>query len=280
MTARLISFGHTAVTVEAGDARAQAVVDFLFRFTASDADCLPYTTFRIATDPASGKLGVYRDGALLRESASDADLAEYLLGEVTFRLLDQSRDGITLHAGALAWRDKGILIPGAIGAGKTTLTAWLVHQGLDYLTDEMVWVATGTDQLDAFTRPLNVKPAGRAILQTFFDFEAQASHVLRGELVDLILPTALNPTNVLSTPSLGLILFPAYQPNVAPQIEYLSSAQTGLALASGILNVGNLSDRGFAQIAHLARVAPAFRVRYSHFDQIEKQLQTLIGFGD
>ncbi len=277
MTSRRISFGNASVGLQSDDARAQSLLDFLFRFTSSDATRLPYTTFRIATDAGSGKFVVYRDGTLIREDASEADLAEYLLGEVTFRLLDKSCDGTTLHAGALAWRDKGVLLPGAIGAGKTTLTAWLVRQGLDYLTDEMVWIPTGADVLYAFTRPLNVKKTARPIMQTFFDFETNATQVLHSAEVDLILPTALRPGNVLSTPSLGLILFPNYQPETVPQLERMSPAQTGLALAAALLNVGNLSDQGFPQIARLARLAPAYRVRYSHFPQIEKQLKTLIG---
>ncbi len=277
MIPRLVSFGHAAVGLEADGARAQSLLDFLFRFTSSDATCLPYTTFRIAADAGSGKFAVYRDGELIREDDSEAELAEYLLGEVTFRLLDKSCNGVTLHAGALARRDTGVLIPGAIGAGKTTLTAWLVHQGLDYLTDEMVWIPTGTNVLYAFTRPLNVKKTARPIMQTFFDFETNATQVLHSEAMDLVLPTALRPANILSTPSLGLILFPNYEPDTVSAVERLSPAQTGMALAAALLNVGNLSDQGFSQVAHLARIAPAYRVRYSHFHQIETQLKTLIG---
>jgi hypothetical protein len=276
MTRRLIRFGHTVVAVEADDARAQALADFLFRFT-GDGSGEPYTTFRVATDAASGRLAAYRDGVLIHRDASEAALAESLLGEVTFCLLDQSCDGTTLHAGAPAWRDQGVLIPGAIGMGKTTLTAWLTHRGLDYLTDELVWIPNDTNILHAFTRPLNVKKSARPVLHTLLDYDAHAAQVLRGDELDLILPTALRSTNRLSTPNLGLILFPNYQPDGDPGIERLSPAQAGLGLVPAILNSGSLGDQGFSQIARLARAAPAYRVRYSHFAQIERRLEGLLG---
>ena len=277
MSRHLIGLGHTSVAVEAEGARAEALADFLFRFTRDAASGEPYTTFRLATEAASGRLAAYRDGVLIHRDESEAALAEQLLGEVTFRLLDTSRDGVTLHAGALAARDQGILIPGAIGMGKTTLTAWLTHRGLDYLTDELVWIPKDTHSLHALPRPLNIKKSGRPVVQTFLDYAANAPQVLRGGELDLILPTALRPANRLSTPDVGLILFPHYQADGEPAIERISPAQAGLGLTGAILNSGNLGDRGISQIARLARAAPAYRLRYSHFTQIEQPLMRLLG---
>jgi hypothetical protein len=48
----------------------------------------------------------------------------------------RSRRGVFLHAGAVAWRGRAIVLPGASGSGKTTLVAELVRAGAGYLSDE------------------------------------------------------------------------------------------------------------------------------------------------
>ena len=47
------------------------------------------------------------------------------------------------HAAALTWQSRGILLPAFTGAGKSTLTAWLLGQGFSYLTDELAFVPAG-----------------------------------------------------------------------------------------------------------------------------------------
>ena len=45
-------------------------------------------------------------------------------------------DAVFVHAGAVSWRGRGILLPGESGAGKTTLVAALVAAGAHYYSDE------------------------------------------------------------------------------------------------------------------------------------------------
>ena len=273
---RIVSFAHSAVAIESDGARADRIVDFLFRDTSSDDDVAPRVTFRLAPGADPAKLAVDRDGAMAYESDSDAELAEYLLGDVTVQLADNSRDGLVFHAGALARNGRGVLVPGAIGAGKTTLTAWLVTKGLNYLTDEMVWVPEGTDLVRGFTRPLNVKRPSRLPLQKIFDFEKHAAQILSSAWIDLIPPAVLKPGNTLSAPRLNLIVFPNYQPACTPQIQPLSKAQAGFALLQTLVNARNLPEHGFPEAARLAQLAPAYRARYSDLEQIQESMENLL----
>jgi hypothetical protein len=271
---RIVSFAYSAVVIEWDGARAQAVIDFLFGDTSADDRIAPHTTFRLVSSEPS--LALYRDDALMLTSNDDAQIAEYLLGEVSYHLADKSNGGLVLHAGALAWQGQGVLVAGDIGSGKTTLTAWLVSLGLDYLTDEMVFVPNNSDTLNAFVRPLNCKSPSRPVLQPFFDFDAHAGSIYHAPSADLIPPTTLRPTNVLSTPHLRLMLFPQYAPNTECEVKLLSKAQTGMALMQTCLNARNLPEQVLSQVAHLARVAPAYRLRYSSFDQIALPVELLL----
>ena len=275
MQRRLVSFANSAVAIESDGARAQAIINFLLGDTSMDDRITPHVTFRL-TQNESGNLALYRDDGLMLTSSDDAQIAEFLLGEVSFHLADKSRGGLVFHAGALAWQGQGVLVAGGIGAGKTTLTAWLVSRGLDYLTDEMVFVPNDSDTLNAFVRPLNLKLPSHPVLKPYFDFEAHAQSIYHAPSADLIPPSVLRPSNVLNTPHLRLMLFPQYTPHIDFEYQALSKAQTGLALMQTCLNARNLPEQALTQIARLAQIAPAYRLRYSSLDQIPALIQSLL----
>ena len=165
---------------------------------------------------------------------------------------------------------------GENGAGKTTLTAWLVGRGLDYLTDELVFVPYGSNTMQTFTRPLNLKNPSRAVLENQINFEGQAAHILSDHQADLISPTLLKLDNTLSEPPLNLIIFPRCQPGGDFVWRPLSRAQAGLELMQCLVNARNLSGYGFAEIARLARAAPAYQMRYADFAQVGQRVENLL----
>lgn len=274
---RLISFAGSTVAIEYSGARIAAIIDFLYRYIPADSDVPPHVTYRVTSSAQSGAQSLYRDDTLIHTGDSEAILAELLMGDVCYHLADRSRGGLLFHAAGLAWQGKGLLLPGLMGAGKTTLTAWLVTRGLDYLTDELVFVPHGANTIQTLTRPLNIKKASRPTLQTAlpFDFEAHAAHILSTPRADLIPPALLRPVQ-LSKPPLGLILFPHHLPNSDFALRPLSKAQAGLALMECLINARNLPGHGLSEIARLAQVAPAYRLSYTNFDQIEERIETLL----
>jgi hypothetical protein len=269
------------VAVECRGERAARIVDFLFRHVPAgeEWDGAPSVTFRLTPGSQAGQLALYRDGALLCAGDCDAALAERLLGEVGLHLADKSQGGLLFHAGALAWGGQGLLLPGSIGAGKTTLTMWLALKGgggLEYLSDEMVFFPGGSQAMQSYTRPLNLKSPSRAALKDSFDFAGQAGRLLSTAYGDLIPPDLLGFASARQPPPLRLVIFPRYQADCDPLCRPLSKAQAGLVLMECLVNARNLPGHGFPEIARLARVAPAYRLRYSRFEQIERQIETLL----
>jgi hypothetical protein len=81
---------------------------------------------------------VLRDGDGVVTSAPNADemlvgLQDWLDGEVTRRAPDVT----IVHAGAVLWRGRAILLPGPSGSGKTRLVAALLERGAVYYSDEL-----------------------------------------------------------------------------------------------------------------------------------------------
>ncbi len=280
MGRRLICFAGSSVATEYQGERAARIVDFLYRYIPGGDDhaTRPHVTYRLAPGAEPNRLALYRDGKLTYEGTADAFLAETLLGETGYSLADKSRGGLLFHAGGLTWGGKGLLLPGSIGAGKTTLTMWLALKGIDglaYLSDEMVFFPEGSGAMRTYTRPLNLKSPGRAALGDLFDFEAHTGRILSTSHGDLIPPELLNFAGPCDEIPVNLILFPRYAAGSEFELKSLSKAQAGLALMECLVNARNLPEHGFREIARLARTAPAYKMSYAHFDQIGEQVEDL-----
>jgi hypothetical protein len=275
---RIVTFANSTVAIEYADARAARIVDFLFRDAPTSESPTPHVTLRIAPSVDGDRIALYADETLTFESESDAVFAEYLLGQVGYHLADKSQGGLVFHSAALGWRGRAVLVPGGIGRGKTTLTAWLVNKGLDYLTDELVFVPNDADAISALTRPLSLKE--RVIAQNFFDFERYSQEIFSAPGSDLIPARLLgNVTpNVSRRP--GLWLFPHYQLDTQPEFLQLTPAQTAFSLLECLINARNLPEHGMSQVVRLAKLAPAYRLRYAHFDQIENEIDRLLAAFD
>jgi energy-coupling factor transporter ATP-binding protein EcfA2 len=88
------------------------------------------------------------------------DLARVLTASLhRFKLaaLASDTDRLHLHAGLVQHHDRRVLIAGASGAGKTTLTATLASLGFAYGTDEVVSVDEPGD-VEPLRKPLGCKP--------------------------------------------------------------------------------------------------------------------------
>lgn len=260
---RRVSFGGSAVAIEYSGSRPAAIVDFLFQRVPTASGVPPHVTYRIEPGSQPERLALYRDATLIYEGDSEATLAELLLGDTCHHLADKSQGGLLFHAAGLARQGQGLLLPGGIGAGKSTLAAWLATRGLEYLTDELVFVPWGSHTMQALVRPLNLKSTSRAVLQGHL--EEHTAYMLSSPHADLILPQSIGTLWELP---LSLIIFPHYEPGSEFAWRALSKAQAGLALMQCLTNARNLPEHGFSEIARLAKAAPAYSMSYASLGQI------------
>jgi hypothetical protein len=225
---------------------------------------------------------LYRNDVLFHQSDADGVLADILMGDSCHHLVDRSQGGLLFHSAALMWKGRCLILPGTIGAGKSTLTAWLISRGLGYLTDELVFVPWGADTVQTFTRPLNLKRPSREPLRGYFDYAdvpvtlQREGHVWSTAFNDLISPEALGAPERLDPPELNQVLFPRYDPLSPFELQRLSKAQAGLALMECLVNARNLPDHGFAEVARLARNVPAHMLHYSRFEDLGTRIEELL----
>ena len=223
-----------------------------------------------STDGAA--CSIFDDGVPILEGLSRPDALHRLSGIVVGKLASHVETGVSLHAGAVAWNGKSLLIAGASGAGKSSLTAWFVENGFSYVTDEFVLLKQGA-ALTGFSRALMLKPGASEIVSAFPRLSDSTRRQFGAAL--MIRPSAFPTDDQLPC---GLIVFPEFHPEYDLTIEAIRPAKTSIALLAYTGNTHKLADGGFGSLNELALRAPAIVVRYGAFSQIDGVIDALARF--
>lgn len=116
--------------------------------------------FSVQADPQPGSSDViyrlFRDSGEVASSL-DPDYIARLLGHTLIVCLTEtSSRRVFLHAGAVGWRGRGLLLPGPGWSGKSSLVAELVRAGADYYTDDVA-VLDRQGRVHFFGNPLRLR---------------------------------------------------------------------------------------------------------------------------
>lgn len=111
----------------------------------------------ISTEAPSHVLDIREMGGLIFISddqgqtcaRSQAEWIPEVKARFTARILATVRPGFLVHAALLSRNGQGILVCGAPGAGKTTLSVSLLLAGFGYHADDIVWIGEAGDAVGA-----------------------------------------------------------------------------------------------------------------------------------
>ena len=130
---------------------------------------------------------------------------------------------LALHAGGVAWADKVMLLVGKSRSGKSTLTAALLGEGWDYLSDDMILIER--ESLDAKSMPcsLGIKPGGWELLASRFPRREPPRQHLRadGQSVGYFSPPPPRRGFLLPR-TVQWIVFPSLSPAEPGNLQALS----------------------------------------------------------
>jgi hypothetical protein len=274
---RIIQYAGNAVRLEYNDPAVEEILDsIIYPIHTSTIDKLiAHFRIEIKKDPDQ-EYRLFLDNSQIFKSKNNIDFAEMLLSKVCYQLAFNSQDGMLFHAAGLGHKDNGIMVPGGIGFGKSTFTAWMVSQGYDYFSDEFVYFPWETDEMHSFYRPLHLKRPSRNVLSHLIDYDTPGELLKVGSHSDLIHPNLIRTDNHYFQPPVWLILFPRYQAESALQWKELTPAETGLELMQCLINARNLLGHGFGEITRLARKIRGIKFTYSSFEQIEKSIKDIL----
>ena len=152
-------------------------------------DAAPTRSFRITED--QGRFALYDDAGQGVAGLSRGDLVSSLMDAVITAFISDVAQGVVLHAGAVARNGRAVLVAGASGAGKSSLICWLVEQGFDYLTDEIVLLQPADGTITPLPRATVVKPGSKEPILGMRAFR-DARRVVAGTHV-MVEPPAASP---------------------------------------------------------------------------------------
>ncbi|MEO0493048.1 MAG: hypothetical protein AAF081_06505 [Actinomycetota bacterium] len=90
---------------------------------------------------------------------------DLLVDDLQLSIALHARDTVFVHAGAVVWNGRAIVLPGRSRAGKSTLVDALVRAGATYLSDEYARL-TPDGQVAPFARPLHLRTVdGRRLVE-------------------------------------------------------------------------------------------------------------------
>ena len=119
---------------------------------------------RFSIEPCGrNAFGAYRDGSFL---FADVGLDQVVksLASTAHHWLATHSDHVFIHAGAVAYKGKVVILPGRSYAGKSTLTLALVERGAEYFSDEYAVVNPLTGLVEPFPRPCHLRNRGQVDL--------------------------------------------------------------------------------------------------------------------
>lgn len=121
---------------------------------------------------------LYLDHALVARSHDFASIKDHLTDGIEIALAEKAKSHIVLHAGAVSWKGRGILIPGPSHSGKSTLVAELLKQGAVYYSDEFVAI-NQYGKIEPLGRPLQLrnKESNRRNIVTATEIGAKSANV-------------------------------------------------------------------------------------------------------
>ena len=207
---------------------------------------------------------VLKDGelSLERRIARTGDVLYHLSDRIIFHLADKVQKKHCLHAAAVTIGESAIVIPAKSGAGKSSLTAWLVANHCPYITDELIMV-DNAHFIQGIARPIQIKSNGLDAVRPLL---VEGAPIQYGSLANAITAHTLGGRVAVNEPiSIGLFLFPQYDKSAQFEFQRLSSAEAGMSLMSNHVNARNLPNHGFKTMMQLVRQTPCYSLRYGGF---------------
>jgi hypothetical protein len=209
-------------------------------------------------------------------SRSAAGAIDYLLWRASTETIERASGFLVLHAGAVSFGRKGVVLPAPPDSGKTTLTAGLTRAGFRYLSDEAAFLELGTGRLHPFPRALwmdretlDILPGVREILPAFVRGPRDAYHVD---------PSELRPRSIGSPCRVRFVIAPTYAPG-RTSLEPMSRAETLVALARNSFNAERVGLRGIRLLGDVVRRAECFRLVMGDLDSAVEAVSGLVGEG-
>ena len=177
-------------------------------------------------------------------------------------------DNLIIHAAVVERNGVAAILPGAPGAGKSTLCAALVCRGWRLLSDELAIVRPAQLDLLPVPRPVSLKNESIDIIRQFapaVTLGKSCPDTTKGTVAHMKAPA--QSVERLDEPARpAWIIIPDYEAGAQPQLEPVLPGRTFMHTAQQTFNYNRLGRAGFDILTRLVDQCDCYSFRYSRLD--------------
>jgi hypothetical protein len=260
----MVHFAGNAVLFNIEDEGIRHALHFHFKHCVK-AD-LPIAAEYTVTKDEKGNFSADLNGEQLFSSLNQRAALWRLTQDALTQLNGIASNVLVFHAAALTYDQDAILLCGKSGSGKSSLAAWLVAEGLGYLTDEVIVRPIDGQVIHGFSQSIVLK-AGSSFIWKRWMADAPPDAMMRFPDNSVwIEPTYFNEDVVKSSAVPKILIFPRYEGDADFQVKRISTANAMFGLIQNLVNARNFPDYGFAETSRLARQVEAYEMVYSDIE--------------
>jgi HprK-related kinase A len=187
---------------------------------------------------------------------------------LNYAIAAQAHQYLIVHAAALERGGRVVIMPGAPGAGKSTLTAALVHRGWRLLSDELALIRPSDAHVVPLARPINLKNNSIALMRAYVPeavFSAETHDTAKGTVALMRAPADSIARSFEAAP-IGWIIFPRWQQDAEAKLTPWSKAAGLMEIAHNAMNYSLHGAAGFELLADIFASSGCYRFTYSRLD--------------
>ena len=227
------------------------------------------------TDASRGQ--IFCDDVLRGETNSADDLLAGLSWAITTGAIEYlGNEHMLFHAGAAAFKNRGILLPAPGGSGKTTLVASLIRRGFQYLADDVAVVARSTSECLPYAQSLSIKGEARDLLAPLYPELANVESGLhfRGQEVTYLPP----PRRAWPEQPVPIeyIVVPTYVPATLTTLTPISRMHAVRCLLEQSFNAQRLGGLALTKTSELVRGAECYALTFGDARAASDLIQKIV----